>query len=335
MGSGTWNLVTGEEIFNEKWVEILGYSFHELGDRLGIWDQLVRPEDRVKVKRALQDHLDGSTQHCETEHRMRSKDGRWVWIHGRGKVVSWDETGRPVRMIGVIQDINETRKFQEALLETNKKLNLLGSVTLHDLLNRISAIEGYAQILSEMVPSEPTMQKCASSVLDLAESARRQIAFIRDYQDMGVKTPRWQRMETLAEMVASAIPLDGVRFKVTTGPLEVFADPLIEKVFFNLVENSVKHGEKTADIRISFRDHDDVGLMLFEDDGVGVPADLKERIFKQAFGRNTGYGLFLAREILGITGISIRETGLEGEGARFEMEIPKEHYRVDGKAPSS
>jgi len=139
-------------------------------------------------------------------------------------------------------------------------------------------------------------------------------------------------VETLAEKAASSVPLDGIRLEVETGPLEVFADPLIEKVFINLVDNSVRHGEKTAEIRISFRDLDDVGLILFEDDGVGVAAPHKERIFHQAFGRNTGYGLFLAREILGITGISIRETGLEGEGARFEMKIPKEHYRM---APSS
>ncbi len=174
------------------------------------------------------------------------------------------------------------------------------------------------------------MQKCASSILDLAESARRQIAFTWDYQEMGVKAPRWQRVKTLAEMAASAVPLDCVWLKVETGPLEVFADPLMEKVFFNLIENSVRHVEKTANIRISFRDHDDFGVMLFEDDGVGVAAPLKEQIFEQAFGRNTGYGLFLAREILGITGISIRETGLEGEGTRFEIKIPKKHYRMDG-----
>ncbi|HII07371.1 MAG TPA: PAS domain S-box protein [Methanotrichaceae archaeon] len=120
LGIWDWNLVTGEEIFNEKWAEILGYSFHELKDHLGIWDQLVHPEDRLNVKKALQDHLDGLTSHCEMEHRMRSKDGRWVWIHGRGKVVSRDETGRPMRMTGVIQDITEIRKFQKALLETTK-----------------------------------------------------------------------------------------------------------------------------------------------------------------------------------------------------------------------
>jgi signal transduction histidine kinase len=201
-------------------------------------------------------------------------------------------------------------------------------------LNRILAIEGYAQILSEMLPTEPTMQKCASSILNLAESARLQISFTRDYHGIGAVVPRWQRVDALAEMAASAVPLDGVRLKVATGRLEVFADPMIEKVFFNLLDNSIRHGERTAEIRISFRDLGERGVLIFEDDGVGVSTTHKERIFDQAFGRNTGYGLFLAREILGITGISIRETGREGEGARFEMDIPKGHYRID-ECPSS
>jgi K+-sensing histidine kinase KdpD len=139
----------------------------------------------------------------------------------------------------------------------------------------------------------------------------------------------------LAEIAESSISLNGVGLKVQTGPVEVFADPLMEKVFFTLMENSVMHGEKATKITISFQDRGDVGFILFEDDGVGVPTDQKERIFDQAFGRNTGYGLFLAKEILEITGISITETGLEGKGARFEMKIPKEHYRIGEDLQSS
>jgi PAS domain S-box-containing protein len=105
LGIWDWNLETGEEAFSDKWGDILGYSAEELKTHLGIWDRLVHPEDRARVKQALMDHLEGLTPYCETEHRMRSKDGLWVWISGRGKVVSWDESGRPVRMTGVIQEM--------------------------------------------------------------------------------------------------------------------------------------------------------------------------------------------------------------------------------------
>ncbi|KQC13277.1 MAG: hypothetical protein APR56_00325, partial [Methanosaeta sp. SDB] len=261
-------------------------------------------------------------------HRVILPGGEVGWQQWTDRAIL-DKAGKIVEFQSSGQDVTDRKLAEDALKETNKKLNLLGSVTRHDLMNRISAIDGYAQILSEIAPSEPTIQKCASSILDLSESARRQISFTRDYHEMGIAAPRWQRVDTLAETAASAVSLNGVRLEVETGPAEVFADPLIEKVFINLMENSVRHGEKTTSVKISFRDRGDAGVIIFEDDGVGVPTDQKERIFDRAFGRNTGYGLFLAREILGITGISITETGLEGEVARFEMRIPKENYRMD------
>jgi PAS domain S-box-containing protein len=109
LGVWDWNLETGEGSFSDKWGEILGFSPEELKTHLGIWDLLVHPEDRVRVKQALMDHLERLAPYWETEHRMRSKDGGWVWILGRGKVVSWDERGRPVRMTGVIQEMRAAR----------------------------------------------------------------------------------------------------------------------------------------------------------------------------------------------------------------------------------
>lgn len=291
---------------------------------------LIPEEDRQKAR----DHLASLSIDRPVAtyvHRVNLPECEVRWQQWTDRAIL-DEEGDVIEFQSSGQDITEGKLAEEALKETNKKLNLLGSVTLHDLMNRISAIGGHAQIISEMVPTEPAMKKCASSILDLVGSARRQIAFTRDYQDMGVKAPRWLRVKELAEKAASAVSLNGVRLEVETGPVEVFADPLIEKVFINLMENSVRHGEKTTSVKISFRDRGDAGVIFFEDDGIGVPIDQKERIFDQAFGRNTGYGLFLAKEILGITNISITETGLEGEGARFEMKIPKEHYRM---APSS
>jgi PAS domain S-box-containing protein len=316
---------------NEAYCRYFGKSREEF---VGHSLQCQMPEEDWQIFQDKMASLSIDRPVATSLHRLILPGGEVRWLQWTDRAIL-DERGEVVEFQSSGHDITEHKLAKDALKETNKKLNLLGSVTRHDLMNRISAIEGYAQILSEMAPSEPTIQKCASSILDLTESARRQISFTRDYQEMGLKAPRWQRVEEMTEMAASAVFRDGVRLEVETGPLEVFADPLIEKVFINLVENSISHGEKTTNIRISFRDRGDLGVILFEDDGVGVPTDQKERIFDQAFGRNAGYGLFLAREILGITGILIRETGLEGKGARFEMKIPKEHYRIGEDLPSS
>jgi signal transduction histidine kinase len=104
---------------------------------------------------------------------------------------------------------------------------------------------------------------------------------------------------------------------------------MLEKVFFNLFDNAVRHGKKVTTITVSCRQEPDGLIVIVEDNGTGIPAEDKEKIFERGFGKNTGYGLFLVKEILTITGITIRETGIFGEGARFEMLVPKNASRFN------
>jgi signal transduction histidine kinase len=113
---------------------------------------------------------------------------------------------------------------------------------------------------------------------------------------------------------------------------EVLADPLVVKVFYNLMDNAARYGGKITTIRFSVEERDGVHLLVCEDDGYGVVAVEKEKIFERGFGKNTGLGLALAREILDITGITIRETGEPGTGARFEMTVPKGAWRITQRA---
>jgi signal transduction histidine kinase len=94
------------------------------------------------------------------------------------------------------------------------------------------------------------------------------------------------------------------------------------------MDNAMRYGGKITTIRFSAEEQDGDRIIVCEDDGEGVPADDKEQIFERGFGKNTGLGLFLAREILSITGITIRETGEPGKGARFEMTVPKGAWRL-------
>ena len=123
-------------------------------------------------------------------------------------------------------------------------------------------------------------------------------------------------------------PLGKVMVKKDLPPgTEVFADPLVVKVFYNLMDNAVRYGGQITTIRFSEEEHDGYHAVVCEDDGVGIPVEEKEKIFERGFGKNTGLGLFLSREILAITGITIRETGEPGRGARFEIVVPKGMYR--------
>ncbi len=224
-------------------------------------------------------------------------------------------------IVGVIVDITERKQVEEALQLANRKLNLLSTITRHDVLNMLTAQIGLIESLRET--EDPSEVPALLERMEMtADAIQQQIVFTKDYQEIGVHSPSWQNVrETIGRVVLPGdthTPLIGEELE----RVEVYADPLLERVFFNLVENSTRHGG-SGEIRIRGQDRKEGYAIVYDDDGDGVPVDMKDLIFEQGYGRNTGYGLFLAREILSITGLSIRETGVPGEGARFEILVPK------------
>jgi signal transduction histidine kinase len=234
------------------------------------------------------------------------------------------------------REIGERMRAEKALREANRKLNTLSSITRHDILNQLAALLGYLEITqmdlaAGRLPADPTLVRYVANELQAARTIQRQVEFTRFYQDIGVKEAEWHDVETLIRQAAEELPLSGVRVDVGVAGLRVYADPLIGKVFYNLMENSVRHGGSIS--RLSFSSTGAPGglVLVYTDDGGGIPAAEKEKIFRKGFGKNTGLGLFLTREILAITGITIRETGVEGEGARFEIFVPEGEYRFSVK----
>jgi signal transduction histidine kinase len=110
--------------------------------------------------------------------------------------------------------------------------------------------------------------------------------------------------------------------------IELYADPLLPRIFYNLLVNSIQHGDhRMTKIRLSARTAGESLILVYEDNGTGIPDNEKLKIFEFGYGKKTGFGLFLAREILGFTGLTITETGEPGKGARFEIVVPKGKYR--------
>jgi PAS domain S-box-containing protein len=228
-------------------------------------------------------------------------------------------------------DITDRKRAEEALILANKKLNLLSSITRHDITNQLSVLQGYIRILEKKQPDtmhNEYFQKIATA----AQRISSMIQFTREYEKIGVSTPVWQDCRSLADTAAREAPLGKIVLKndLPDGT-EVFADPLIVKVFYNVMDNAVRYGGKITIIRFAVEEAGDEHRIVCEDDGDGVVAGEKEQIFERGFGKNTGLGLALSREILSITGITIKETGEPGKGARFEMTVPKGAWRIAGK----
>ena len=137
----------------------------------------------------------------------------------------------------------------------------------------------------------------------------------------------WQGVGKIARMASVDLFPKSVNLVVTAENHEIFADPMLMLVFYNLFENVERHWEKATKITVEFIEEKKSEKLIVEDNGIGIPADIKEHIFERGFGSHTGFGLFLIREILAITGLSITETGAEGKGARFETFLPPGTWR--------
>lgn len=224
-------------------------------------------------------------------------------------------------------EILERRNIEEALRQANKKLNMLSSITRHDILNQIMGIRGYLE-LSKNIVNDPKLRKYIDIEGNAVDRIQKQIEFTRYYQDIGVEEPKWQNVEDIVNITAGNLDLKEITVKIALSGIIIFADPLIEKVFYNLMENSLRHGEHVSKISFSYSETDKGLVISYRDDGIGISEDDRKRLFERGFGKHTGLGLFLSREILSITGIAIEETGEHEKGVNFEMTAPKGGYRL-------
>jgi PAS domain S-box-containing protein len=221
---------------------------------------------------------------------------------------------------------NELACVKETLKEANRKLHLLSSITRHDILNKVSALLGNLEH-AKTESDDPTMAASIGKLESLAMAIKEQIEFTRVYQDLGSQEPKWHALDKVISGLKVPATLS---LSADVPHVEIFADPILNKVFYNLLDNAARHGQKVSTITVLAQEVPEGLLILWEDNGVGIPADEKVKIFSKNYGKHTGLGLFLAHEILSITGITIKETGEPGRGARFEILVPTGSYRFTG-----
>jgi PAS domain S-box-containing protein len=326
-GISVWeyNRVTGQRSCICPVAELFGYRNDEIEALFRRLEEYIHPDDHTALSVAFGEHIADGPPYFACECRIRGKEGAWHWLSIRGSVATRDEHGDPVRIIYTLRDITGMKSDRDAIHAANKKLNLLGSITRHDILNQVMVALGYLALLDELVPPGSEYHEYCHQATEATKRIQRQITFTRDYQNLGLESPEWQHIADIVHHSADAC--SGIRITVRTDRLEIFADPLLERVFFNLFDNSKRHGVRVTEIVIGFHEEGEHGILTIEDNGIGIPDERKEPIFERGYGRNSGLGLFLAREILDITGLGIREAGIPGTGARFEIVVPGGFYR--------
>ncbi|MCK9591016.1 MAG: PAS domain S-box protein [Methanoregula sp.] len=310
---------------NKKTEHIFGCTRDRIiGKSIAMFSPLHQPDGQLSakiVKEKINAAFLGETQFFELVH-VRS-DGTPI---NAEVTLNRFKVGGTFYLQEIVRDITERKRSQKALEQAKKKLNLLNYVTFNDIQNMLFTLSGYNYLVKDKV-SESSVKLIIEKEDDILQKITHSLKFSQSYQDLGLRLPRWYNVNQVFLLAISHLDFLRMKHTVTLDGLEIFADPLLEQVFQILADNTLTHGKTATEVTMRYTEGSESLTVFFEDNGVGINEDIKDKIFSPDFQKKKGVGLFLAREIFEITGISITETGEPGKGARFEITIPKGQYR--------
>ncbi|MDD4136516.1 MAG: PAS domain-containing protein [Methanoregula sp.] len=237
----------------------------------------------------------------------------------------FDSDGTPQYVLGISEDVSSQN--------INLKLDLLFSITRHDILDNLSVIMSHLE-RAQLKNTHDEMQQFLDKTIGSIESIRNQIVYMRHLQELGIISPKWQNVGQAFDDAVRLLPEHPAEIHTGVDNVEIFADPLLPRIFFNILENSLRNSRQDPhEISFTVRQENDDLLLIYTDNGYSVPGNEKERIFDAGYDQGTVRGMFLIRELLGFTGVTIRETGICGEGVRFEIRVPAGKFRFTGTYP--
>ncbi|MCW4005608.1 MAG: hybrid sensor histidine kinase/response regulator [Candidatus Bathyarchaeota archaeon] len=232
--------------------------------------------------------------------------------------------------------IVERKKTRHLLLddakkisELNEKLRVVGSLTRHDIRNKLSALNGHVFLLKTKLQENPQ----AANHIDGVELAAKQIAELLDfahlYEKLGVEELKNVDVKQCVDDAFALFPrLKNIQLTNNCQDLTVLADSLLRQLFFNLIDNTLKHGGNPTNIRIHYQTTDNHIKLVYEDNGVGIPDHLRENLFTQKLPNERSHGLYVVNRICQAYNWTMQETGQNMQGAQFTIHIPKKQQKT-------
>ena len=305
---------------NPAYSTIYGYSAQEVMGKT-LWDMQGEATDSSSLNAMYNAYVAGT--YFNGEIAGYNKNGDLLYL---------DTTLFPMKngsddtkvWVLIQKDITALVLNRESLQKANEKLNLMETINRHDMLNHLQAIEAYTHLVS-MSAKDDKLSDNVEKIMNITEMMRRQLATLKEFQFSG--SPRWMSVRTAFMDSIEGIDTGDIDLKLCDMDADIMADPLFERVFSNLVNNSMKHGGNVRTISVDMEERQDHLVLTYSDDGKGIPAGRKAAIFQPDRERPL-HGLKLIHDILEMTHMTIREVGTEGSGSKFEIIVPKENYRI-------
>jgi PAS domain S-box-containing protein len=315
---------------NRSFTELFKFTFENIKG-LQIMDVIV-PDGLEEESRIIEGLIAKGPVTFSTKRKRRDGSIVDVSLSGgplavKGKIVGFFMVFLDISNLIIVQNVLASALSKAELL--NEKIVVLGGFTRHDVRNKLGLIEGNLYFARNKCKIEPNLEKYLSKIDDSIKNICDIFDFAKTYEMIGV-----EELVTvdIGKMVQNALSLfadlKGIKVENKCTGFEVIADSLLTQVFYNLIDNSLKYGEKTSTISI-FAQKLSEGLvkLCFKDDGVGLDKHFREHLFERGFGKGTGFGLYLIRKICEVYGWTVKENGQPSQGAQFEFMIPIEKVK--------
>jgi PAS domain S-box-containing protein len=350
-GVWDWDARSNEVYYSHSWRANLGHAHDTLSSHPREWAQRIHPEDWPRVRRALVAHLKGQTEDYQSEHRMRHRDGHYLWVFERGKAMSRSPDGRALRLVGTYSDITRLKQAEQALrdkqaaeLASQAKTEFLSRMS-HEIRTPLNAMIGFAQLLGmsanradpvqvrdyagHMLQAGRHLLALINDVLDLQRVEAGQLAFTPETLHLGTVVA--EALELLAPMALQASVSIDNRIEAHWN---VRADAQrTRQVLINLVSNAIKYNRSPG--RVVLRCGVAAGQHLrldIEDTGTGLDASQLDRLFQpfERLGRETssvegtGLGLLIAKRLVEEMGGRIAVGSTPGVGTTVSIELPRD-----------
>jgi len=233
------------------------------------------------------------------------------------------------KVILTFVDITSRVRAEQALKTANDKLNLLSRIAADHIHYSVDQILEAADAVDAQCVDNGA-RGYIDRIRTLAWTIARRLFLSESYKDLGTSPPIWLGVQRSIESSRLSVETGTVAIRIWAERLEIYADPLFADVLTHLVENSLRHGGTVKNIVVTYHETPDGLDLSVRDDGTGIPKELKERIFEYDSGGRAGIGLFICRQIIEVTGMTLREIGTEGKGAWFVIHVPTGKYRIEG-----
>lgn len=361
LGIWDWNLKTGETTFNEQWGKMLGFELEEISQNVDTFTNNIHPEDRLLLTQAIQNHVIGKTLYFEVEFRMKTKSGEWKWIYDRGKVMSWDENGLPLRALGThmditerkqaenevankIEEVNEKNQELQQYIDSNMQLENFAYIASHDLKEPLRTVGNFAELLKKRYAD--VLDQSGQEYLDfIVGGAKNMNHLIEDLLTYSRVTNQEHTLEEINLPDLLALIKHGIsnfiEEKQATIQYEGIPSMLIanrtklKQLFQNLIVNGIKFHKKETkpEIKIIAKEKEELWQFEIRDNGIGIDPDYHEKIFllfKKLHGKKeyqgTGIGLALCKKIVEQHSGNIWVESTPGEGTSFFFTLKKEKF---------